>query len=97
MELSREEVLNGLAGVGYVADPHTAVGLVAADRFEVAGTQICVATAHPAKFPESVNDAVGKDVAQHPTLDQLHGRAVRKTILPASREAVLEFLEAHTR
>lgn len=82
---------------GYVADPHTAVGLAAAGRFRVSGTQICAATAHPAKFPEAVNEAIGGDVARHPALDALEGLPTRKTVIPATTEAVRAFLDRHTR
>ncbi len=49
-------------------DPHTAVGLVAAERLRgegrLAGHVIALATAHPAKFPEAVEAATGV----HPAL-----------------------------
>ena len=32
---------------------------------------VCLATAHPAKFPESVDAAIGKPLARHPRLDVL--------------------------
>ena len=76
-------------------DPHTAVGLAAAGRFKVAGVQICAATAHPAKFPEAVNEAIGSAVATHPTLEALKDLPVRKTVIPATTEAVRAFLDAH--
>ena len=45
---------------GYVADPHTAVGLHAAQRLRRDGEPVVVlATAHPAKFPEAVERALG--------------------------------------
>ena len=49
---------------GYVADPHTAVGLAATRRIDLPGTIACLATAHPAKFPQAVDEAVGKQVAR---------------------------------
>ncbi len=82
---------------GYVVDPHTAVGLAAAERFRVPGVQICAATAHPAKFPESVNEAIGRKVARHPTLDALADLPTRKTRIPATTEAVRAFLDKHAR
>jgi len=82
---------------GYVADPHTAIGLAAAERFETSGTKICIATAHPAKFPESVNRAIGKPVARHPTLEALAGLESRRTVIPATLEAVRGYLEQHAR
>jgi threonine synthase len=97
--VSEAEVQTTIASVyeqnGYVADPHTAVGLAAAGRFKVAGVQICAATAHPAKFPEAVNEAIAKDVAHHPTLDALKDLPVRKTLIPATTEAVRSFLDRH--
>ena len=80
---------------GYVLDPHTAVGVAAAKRFERTEPVVCLATAHPAKFPESVNAAVGGDVAHHPALDGLAELPERKTALPADVDAVTEFIAAH--
>lgn len=51
------------SGRGLLIDPHTAVGLVAAEKLRAAGRlkghAICLATAHPAKFPDAVEDATG--------------------------------------
>jgi threonine synthase len=46
---------------GIVVDPHTAVGLGAAALCHDDPTVpvVCVATAHPAKFPEAVEAAIG--------------------------------------
>ena len=47
-----------------LVDPHTAVGLVAAEKLRAAGRlqsrMICLATAHPAKFPDAVEAATGR-------------------------------------
>jgi threonine synthase len=91
----RETIARVYSENGYVVDPHTAVGLTAAGRFKMPGTQICAATAHPAKFPEAVNDAIGAEVASHPTLEALKNLPVRKTVIPATTEAVRAYLDAH--
>lgn len=44
---------------GYVMDPHTAVGWAAADRVEHGGPVVLLSTAHPAKFPDTVEAATG--------------------------------------
>ncbi len=45
---------------GYLADPHTAVGLAAARLLAPIGLPvIAAATAHPAKFPDAIEAAVG--------------------------------------
>ena len=55
---------------GMVIDPHTAVGIMAgrARRKDVAVPLIAMATAHPAKFPVAVEDALG---VHDPCLDRL--------------------------
>ena len=73
---------------GYVADPHTAVGMAAARRVDVAGTVACLATAHPAKFPEAVDEAVGNPIAQHPALEALKDKPSRRTVISADVDAV---------
>ena len=77
---------------GYVADPHTAVGLAAARRVEVEGTVACLATAHAAKFPEAVDEAVGKPVARHPALAALQDKPTRRTVIPAQLDAVKQLI-----
>jgi threonine synthase len=44
---------------GYVLDPHTACGVVAADLVGGAGTMVVLATAHPAKFPDAIESITG--------------------------------------
>lgn len=45
---------------GYIADPHTAVGMKAAELLSAGdGPKITLATAHPVKFGEAVEEATG--------------------------------------
>jgi threonine synthase len=44
---------------GYLLDPHTAVGIAAAQHNKVEAVQIALACAHPAKFPDVVLKATG--------------------------------------
>jgi threonine synthase len=80
---------------GYVADPHTAVGIAAAQRLPAATPTVCLATAHPAKFPEAVNQAVGAPLARHERLERLRGQPVRSAVIPADLAAVRAFIEQH--
>jgi threonine synthase len=51
---------------GYIADPHTAVGLCAARRYQERNPShspmVVVSTAHPGKFPETIKQALGIDI-----------------------------------
>jgi len=60
---------------GYLADPHTAIGLAAARALPCSHTPAVVAgTAHPAKFPDTVERATGVRPALPPQLGDLFGR-----------------------
>ena len=80
---------------GYVVDPHTAVGIAAARHASNGAVPFCMAAAHPAKFPESVDAAIGKPTARHPTLDALGTARERRTVLPADKDAVADFVRVH--
>ncbi|MBI4724128.1 MAG: threonine synthase [Rhodomicrobium sp.] len=81
---------------GIIIDPHTAVGLAAAQR-EQAGTSnpmVVLSTAHPAKFPDAVKRAIGR-VPELPAALQrcLMGRE-RFELLPNSAAAVAAYIDA---
>ncbi len=79
----------------YLLDPHTAVGVAAAEAVAPGEPVICLATAHPAKFPDAVKAAIGEDLAHHPAVDALEGKPVRSVELPADLAAVKAFIETH--
>jgi len=79
---------------GYLVDPHTAVGIDVASRFlNKQEPMICLATAHPAKFADSVLRAIREDVASHPFIDGLKGLPTRCKVLPASVDVVRDYIE----
>lgn len=78
---------------GYLLDPHSAVGVAVAERFGLdAEPVVCLATAHPAKFPEAIRRATGKDIARHPRIDELMQLPTRCAVLPHDQEAVRKFI-----
>ncbi len=56
----------------YVIDPHTAVGFLGLQEFrrkaQSPGLGVVISTAHPAKFPESVEPVIGQSVSIPPQL-----------------------------
>ncbi len=75
---------------GYVADPHTAIG-VAAARAHPPGhgvPTIAMATAHPAKFPDAIERAIGTRPGLPPRLANLFDLPERFTVLPNELVAV---------
>ncbi|MEM7098782.1 MAG: threonine synthase [Pseudomonadota bacterium] len=73
----------------YILDPHTAVGF-AASR-DLPGVTL-IATAHPAKFPQAIEQAIGR-VPTHPSLESLRGLESRKQRIPADLAAVRAIFE----
>jgi threonine synthase len=61
-EAIRAEIRRTFDETGVVIDPHTAVGVAAARvaRRDPDIPVICLATAHPAKFPDAVESAIGQ-------------------------------------
>ncbi|HEX6237839.1 MAG TPA: threonine synthase [Acidimicrobiales bacterium] len=84
---------------GYLADPHTAVGIAAARscRTRTDLPIVCLATAHPAKFPDAVEQATGVRAPLPDHLSDLHERSERYEVLPADLAAVREHVEAVAR
>jgi threonine synthase len=84
---------------GYLADPHTAVGIGAArrcradDRDATGRPVVCMATAHPAKFPDAVERATGIRPALPDHLADLFDRPERYDVLPADADAVRSHVE----
>ena len=85
-----EEMRRTWADAGRVICPHTAVALHAARRLDrTAGPIVVLSTAHPAKFPESVEAALGFAPEPPPQLAGLTGRQERFEVVDATLEAVL--------
>jgi threonine synthase len=87
---------------GELIDPHSAIGLAAAR--EQAGSVldphapiVAVMTAHPAKFPDAVEQATGIRPALPPRLSDLYERPERLTVLPNDLAQVRDFVRARAR
>ncbi|HYD19641.1 MAG TPA: threonine synthase [Patescibacteria group bacterium] len=80
---------------GYVVDPHTAIGLAIAQKYRDAyqdSVIVSLATAHPAKFPDAVNQAIGVTPELPPHLADLMTRDEKFTVLPKDLGWVQNFV-----
>ncbi|MBN9456950.1 MAG: threonine synthase [Bosea sp. (in: a-proteobacteria)] len=85
---------------GYLADPHTAIGIGAARQMlarDPATPMIVLGTAHPAKFPAAVKAACGVEPALPAHLADLMERKERVTALPNDLAAIEQFVRGHAR
>ena len=80
---------------GYILDPHTAVGLDAGLRKRNNEIPlVTLATAHPAKFPLLLEEALPEAQVSHPIIDSLEGLPTRKSHIKNDSSALKEFIEA---
>lgn len=82
------------AAHGYIADPHTAVGWLGAQKAgrQGDGPVVVLATAHPAKFPEVVEPTLGAAVALPPALAERLALDVVATHIPPRLDALTAVL-----
>jgi threonine synthase len=75
---------------GYLADPHTAIGVAAARALPCSGgvPVVAMATAHPAKFPDAMERATGHRPALPERMADLFERVERFTVVPNDVGAV---------
>lgn len=74
----------------YILDPHTAVGVKAAEGVPGA---ICLATAHPAKFGDAVREAIGIEAEPPPSLQGLLEKETRCVLLDADSAVIKRFMQ----
>jgi threonine synthase len=96
-EVTLERMKKTYDAYGYVACPHTSVGLEAVERYRTQTKDdkpvITLACAHPAKFPEAVSKALGITPPKEETLEQLiHGETNVKSIEPTLQALKQELL-----
>jgi len=76
----------------YLLDPHSAVGVCAAEKITLRTPVICLACAHPAKFSMAIRKALGTEPKLPGELASLHNLKTRGKIVPADPEAVKKVL-----
>jgi threonine synthase len=74
---------------GYVVDPHTACGFA---DLTPGRASVVLATASPAKFPETIRAAIGIEPT-HPSLEALKSRPIVKYPIKADAAAIREFID----
>ena len=90
-----EEIRGFHAATGYVLDPHTAVGVRAGRSLSSADVpMICLATAHPAKFPDAVRQATGRVPELPAHMADIYSRKERFEVIANDVTAVKQAVRA---
>jgi len=93
-ELTLETIRNVYKESGYILDPHSAVGL-AASRIvakELPQPVVSLACAHPAKFPDTIQRAIGVRPALPQQVEALLQKPERTILLEAQTSAIERLL-----
>jgi threonine synthase len=95
-DATRAEIRSTYERTGVILDPHSAVGVAAARaaRRDRDVPMICLATAHPAKFPDAVEQAIGIRPELPAHLSDLFDRAERYDTMPADLGALQTYVRA---
>ncbi len=82
-EETSDAIKTTLAGTGELLCPHSAVGVAVAERhLDRSVPMVTLATAHPAKFPDAVEDATGVRPPLPSRMADLYERSERVTRVP---------------
>jgi threonine synthase len=83
---------------GYVLDPHTAVGVYCALKHQKNGLPICcLATAHPAKFVETVENAIGTPIELPDSIAAIMDKESRCELMDGDKTEIQEFIKTHSK
>jgi threonine synthase len=98
-EETRQTIVAVHAAQGYFLDPHGAVGWYGVDRLgqkeNIGGPIAVLATAHPAKFAETVEALTGP-IPVPPSLKTVMERRVEARTIPAELSALIDALEGRS-
>lgn len=75
---------------GYIVDPHTACGF---ESLPAGGTRVVLATAHPAKFPDVIETAIGVHPSA-PALEALKALSPVSYPLAPTADAIKHFIDS---
>ncbi|WP_149142729.1 threonine synthase [Gemmobacter caeruleus] len=93
-EETRATIRTIAAATGEVLCPHSAVGVKVAEEHLGAAPMITLATAHPAKFPDAVEQATGHRPALPARMADLFARPERVTRVPNDLAAIQALIRA---
>jgi threonine synthase len=87
-------IKNFFLSTGYIADPHTAVGIYAAQKYsrQKDTPLVVLGTAHPGKFPEVCEKAIGKPVKLPANLSRLQYKKEKKVTISNGYHELKEIL-----
>lgn len=78
----------------YILDPHTACGVNTVYKLNLDGVNICLSTAHPAKFYDAIYKAIGKYPEEPENIRKIKNLPKRVFEIENNTEKVKEFIKS---
>ena len=95
-KLSEDETINEIKEVfknhNIVLDPHTAIGYGVAKKLKQDNSCVILSTAHPSKFPEAIENALGKNEELPPELRNVLKEKEKFEIIENSLDQVKNYI-----
>ena len=80
----------------YLLDPHTAIGVFAGQQNQQKNIpMICLATAHPAKFGDTVKAACGVEPILPEAIKDIFDKESRCELMPADKGSIMAYLKTN--
>lgn len=93
-----ETIRETWAKYGVTVDPHTADGLKVAAEFREPGVPVvCLETALPAKFGETIREALGRDPERPAAFADVEQKPQRSVVVDADAAVVKQYIRDHVR
>ncbi|MGE5338317.1 MAG: threonine synthase [Gemmatimonadota bacterium] len=81
---------------GTIVDPHTADGIkVARERLDARVPMICLETALPVKFADTIVEAIGREPGRPAAYEGIEARPQRCEVMPVDVQRLKDFIAAH--
>jgi threonine synthase len=98
MAQTAKTIRNTLTASSYLLDPHTATAMhVAGSQAQTGAPMVVLATAHPAKFPQAVEDACGVRPDLPSWLAPIMEKEEKYSVLPSNLKMVEDHVARHAR
>jgi len=92
-DVATKQAVRALDAESYLADPHSALAWKAlTDSLEEDETGVFLCTAHPAKFRETIEDALQRPVTLPEALERVSEKTVLSTGMPADFSLLRDYL-----
>jgi len=94
---TRSIMKNTFLESGYILDPHSAIGLGAAQSYRKDLSNPCVvlSTAHPSKFPDAVEAAIGIKPSLPKHMDGLYNLNEEYSVLPNDLDLIKDYISSN--